>query len=308
MKYSIIVFLEDSYEDFPEFIKNLNSLFSALNAPFEILIMANGTGGFLRNQMKQLEDLNHRLKAFELSTKSSEAVCLQAALKESAGEIILVCGSYQQITTDSLRQALVSLDDHTDIVNPWRQKRVDPPFNQFQSKVFNFLVRKITSSNLHDLSCTVRVYRRQVLEETEVYGNMYRFLPIVAARRGFKTIEVKCEHQQERGRTGFYDLSSYITRLIDIFTLYFNTRFTRKPLRFFSAIGTSFFIIGFLIALYVFLQKVFMGIPIGGRSVLLLALLSMVLGVQASSVGLLGEIITFTHARHKREYSIQKII
>lgn len=308
MKYSIIVLLEDPHPDFPQFITNLHNVFSTRGDSFEILIMVNGTGGFLRNQLAQLQGLNHRLKAFEFNTKTTQAVCLKAGLNESTGEIIVVSGSYQQITNDSLVQLLDSRDNETDIISPWRQHRVDPGFSQFQSRVFNTLVRKIIKSDLHDLSCTVKIFRRQVLEETKLYGNMYRFLPIVAAQRGFTTMEVKCEHYQERGKTGFYALSDYVTRLIDIFTLFFNTRFIKKPLCFFSSIGLGFLLTGLLITAYIFVQKFLMGYSIGDRPILLLAIFFMVLGVQVASVGLLGEIIAFAHGRQRKEYTVEKTI
>jgi len=308
IKYSIIVLLEEEHGDFAQFIENLYALFSSQHLTFEILIIANGTGSFLRNQITKLQGLNHRIKALDFNTPTTQAVCLKAGLKESSGEIIVVCGSYQQIANNSFNLLLDSLENDTDIITPWRQHRVDPWFNRFQSEVFNILVRKIVRSDLHDLSCTVKIFRRDVLKETEIYGNMYRFLPLVAARKGFKTKEIKCEHYQERGKTGFYSLSEYVTRVIDIFTLYFNTRFTRKPLRFFSSIGLGFLVVGFLITSYVFVQRFFMSIPIGDRPTLLLAIFFMTLGVQAASVGLLGEIIAFTHGRHRKEYTIERII
>jgi glycosyltransferase involved in cell wall biosynthesis len=308
IKYSIIVLLEEQHEDFPQFIRNLYAVFSTRDVSFEILIMANGIGSFLRNQLTELQGFNHRMKAFEFNASTTQAVCLKAGLKESSGEIVVVCGSYQQITNDSLIQLLESLEDGTDIISPWRQHRLDPWFNRFQSEVFNNFVRKITKSHLHDLSCTVKVFRREVLERTDIYGNMYRFLPIVAARKGFKTKEVKCEHYQERGKTGFYGLSEYVARLIEIFTLYFNTRFTKKPLHFFSSIGLGLILIGLLITSSILIQKFFMGFPIGDRPILLLAIFFMVLGIQVASVGLLGEIIAFTHGRHKKEYSIEQVI
>lgn len=270
--------------------------------------MANGTGGFLRNQLIKLQGFNHAIKAFEFNAKTTQAVCLQAGFKESSGEIIVACGSYQQITNDSFNKSLDALDEGTDIISPWRQGRVDPSFNRFQSRIFNTLVRTLIKSDLHDLSCTVKIFRKEVLEETKIYGNMYRFLPIVAAQKGFKTREVNCQHYQERGETGFYTLSDYVTRLIDIFTLFFNTRFIKKPLRFFSSIGLGSLLIGLFIASYVFAEKFFMGYPIGDRPALLLAIFFMVLGVQTASAGLLGEIIAFTHGRHKKEYTIEKLI
>ena len=308
IKYSIIILLEESSEGFSQFVQTLYEIFSSKQESFEIIIMANGTEGFLKNELKHLNGCNDKLKAFALNKKTPQAVCLKAGINESSGEIIVVCGSYQQITEASFIQLINSLDDETDIISPWRQHRVDPFFGRFQSRVFNILVNKITKSNLHDLSCSVKIFRRDVLENIELYGNMYRFLSIVALRKGLKNKEVKCEHYQEQGKTGFYGLSVYLARIIDIFTLYFNTRFTRKPLRFFSTFGAVFLLIGLFITSYVFVEKIFMGQPIGDRPIFLMAILFMVLGIQAASVGLLGEIIVFTRGRLKKEYNIEKEI
>ena len=309
MKYSAIIMLEEQHENFAEFVQNLHDLLSRKNEPFEIVIVANGTGGFLRNQMDYLTGCHDTLKAFELKTHVPQAVCLKAGFKESSGEIILACGSYQQITNDSFSRMLDSFDSDTDIINPWRKFRVDSRFKQFRSAVYNATVRRIIKSDLHDLNCTVKVFRRKVLDEVQLYGNMYRYMPIIAAQKGYKTKEIECQHYEERGgRSGISNLPEYLQRMIDIMTLYFNTRFTKKPLRFFSTIGLGFLVAGLLIIAYVFIQKIFLGTPMGDRPIILLAIFFMVLGVQTSSVGLLGEIIVFTHGRKKKEYTIEKII
>jgi hypothetical protein len=308
MKYSVIILLEEKNEDFSQFVRMLYENFSARSDTFEIIIMANGNEGFLKDELEKIQDLNHHLKAFAINKKTTQAVCLKAALNESSGDIIVAAGSYQQITNESLLRLLDSFDDQTDIISPWRQNRVDPPINKLQSRIFNLMVRVITGSGLNDLSCTVKIFRREVLEGAELYGNMYRFLPIVAAQKGFKYKEIKCEHHQEHGKTGIYRISEYLERILDIFTLYFNVRFTRKPLRFFSTFGAVFFIIGFAIILYVFYQKIILGYPVGDRPVLILSILFMVLGTQAASVGLLGEIIAFTHGRDRKEYTVEKTI
>ena len=309
MKYSAIIMLEEQHEDFAEFVQNLHDLLSRKNEPFEIVIVANGTGGFLRNQMDHLQGCEGNMKVFELNTHVSQAVCLKAGFKESSGEIILACGSYQQITNDSFGWLLDSLDSATDIINPWRKFRVDSRFKQLRSAIYNATVRRIIKSDLHDLNCTVKVFRRKVLDEVQLYGNMYRYMPIIAAQKGYKTKEVECQHYEERGgMSGISNLPEYFTRIIDIMTLYFNTRFTKMPLRFFSTIGFGFLVTGLLIIAYVFIQKIFLGIPMGCRSILLLSIFFMVLGVQTASVGLLGEIIAFTHGRKKKEYTIEKMI
>jgi len=309
MKYSAIIMLEEQHEDFAEFVQNLHDLLSRKNEPFEIVIVANGTGGFLRNQMDHLTGCHDNLKAFELKTHVPQAVCLKAGFKESSGEIILVCGSYQQITNDSFGWLLDSFDSATDIINPWRKFRVDSRYKQLRSAIYNATVRRIIKSDLHDLNCTMKLFRRKVLDEVQLYGNMYRYMPIIAAQKGYKTKEIECQHYEERGgRSGISNLPEYLQRMIDIMTLYFNTRFTKKPLRFFSTIGLGFLVAGLLIIAYVFIQKIFLGTPMGDRTILLLAIFFMVLGVQTSSVGLLGEIIVFTHGRKKKEYTIEKII
>ena len=310
MKYSIIVLLEleEMHKGSVQFIQNLYELFYDRQEPFEILVIANGIGEFLKNELMVLLNRHEKIKALEFNAKTTQAVCLKSALKETSGDIVVVCGSYQQITDDSFLKLLDNIDNETDIISPWRQHRKDSALNQFQSKIFNALIRKLTASNYHDTSCTVKVFRREVLESIEIYGNMYRFLPILANQKGFKTKEIKCEHYQQLGKSTYYGFSHYINIFIDIFTLYFNTWFTRKPLRFFSALGLIFLLVGMLITAYIFAERFFINYPIGDRPFLLLAILFMVLGVQAASVGLLGEIIAFTYGRQRREYTIEKII
>jgi len=310
MKYSIIILLEleEMHEGSVQFIQNLYELFYKRQESYEILVIANGIDGFLKNELIALLNRHNEIKLLEFNVKTTQAVCLKAALKETRGEIMVVCGSYQQITSDSFLKLLDSVDDEIDILTPWRQHRVDSALNQFQSKLFNALVRKLTASKYHDTSCTVKVFRREVLENVEIYGNMYRFLPILADQKGFKTKEKMCEHYQQHGKSTYYGLTHYIDVFIDIFTLYFNTWFTRKPLRFFSAVGMIFLLAGMLITTYIFAERFLINYPIGDRPLLLLSIFFMVLGVQAASVGLLGEIIAFTHGRHRKEYTIEKII
>ncbi|MEW6570088.1 MAG: glycosyltransferase [Nitrospirota bacterium] len=305
-KYSIIFLIEEKHDDFLQFLEKTYELLSSRSDSFEILILDNGTGYSMKNYQPRLLNLNCPLKAFALSKRTSQAVCLKGLLKECHGEILIVFGSHQQITEDSFIHLLDSLDNGTDIVSPVRQNRVDPIFNQLQSRVFNSLVKRITKTNVNDLSCFVRIFRREVLAETELYGDMYRYLPIFAERRGFKSKEVECINYQATSKTGLYGIKEYLDRIVGIFSLYFNTRFTRKPLRFFSAIGFIFFLIGIFILLYVFAEKFLLGKFIGNRNSLILATFLMVIGIQSASVGLLGEIIAFTHGRHKKEYVIGK--
>jgi len=308
-KYSVIILFEEMNAGFSDFLQALNNVFSSRQETFEIIIVANGTGEFLRGELEKLGGYNGALRAFELNEKTSQAVRLRAGFEESRGEIILICGSQQQLTQESISKALDSLDGSTDIVNPWRQQRLDPAFNQFQSRIYNCLVRKLTKSGLHDLSCPIKIVRREVLKHTELYGNMYGFMPVLAEQKGFRTKEIECaHHEQVRGEVGLYHLSLYVERMIDLFALYFVTRFNKKPLRFFSLFGTLMLIMGFIIYCYISVEKILLGHPIGERPLLLIGVFLTVLGIQVASMGLLGEIIAFAHGRHKPQYTIEKSI
>ena len=305
---SVIFLLEDQQEDFPDFLINLDRIFSRLGTSYELVVVANGTGNFFRTIQSRLNNLNHTLRAFEFGAQVTQATALKAILNEAQGDILAIFGSYQQITDESLAQCIQSMDDTADVVSPFRQQRVDPSFNQFQSRVFNALVKALIRTDIHDFSCTVKICRRSVLEGIDLYGNMFRFFPVLAAAKGFRINEVKVEHLQERGKAGFYSLSEYITRILDIFTLFFNTRFSRKPLRFFSTVGVGFIMLGLVLLTIIVIQRLYFSILIGDRPLLFVSLLFMFLGVIVSSAGLLGEIIAFTNGRHKKEYMIEKVI
>jgi hypothetical protein len=309
IKYSVIFLLEEPHRDFPQFVKNMHAILSARDESFEMLILANGTGRFLRDALERFRNSRFSLKAYEFYLKTTQAVCLRSAIRESRGDVIVVCGSYQQIANESFENLLESFDEKTDIINPWRYHRVDSRFRQLRSYIFNALVRMVTKSDLHDLNCTIKLARREVLEEIKLYGNMYRYLPILAIQKGFKTKEVKCEHYQERGgKPGLSNLREYLTRTVDMLTIYFNIRFVRKPLRFFSTVGMIFLLLGIFLGGFIFFERFTMGALAGTRPILLLAIFLMVMGVQIAGVGLLGEIVVFTHGRNKKDYTIEKVI
>jgi hypothetical protein len=308
LKYSVIILLEEHNEDLIEYLESLERIFSERTDRYEILILANGTEGLLKSKLALLMGINGMLRGFSFNKKTSQAVCIKAALRECKGSHIVVCGSYMQIEEASFMHLVDELDERVELISPWRQNRVDPWLSQAQSRIFNWLVRIITKAELHDLSCTVKLFKREVIENTDLYGNMFRFLPIVAAQKGYRYREVPCNHFQERGPTGLYNIAAYTERVFDILTLYFITGFSRKPLRFFSTVGSAFFTAGGIGFLIVLIQRIILEYPLGDRTMLLTSIIFMVLGIQAVGVGLLGEIIAFTYGRLKPAYSIEKIV
>lgn len=308
IKYSVIILLEEENDNISRFIRNIHELFTKKNEIFEIILIANGTEGFFRHRFYEIKKEFTSIKIYTLYRKNTQAVCMKAALRESQGDIIIACGSYQQITMEGLGQAIDSFDEQTDMILPCRKKRIDPTFNQFQSRFFNWLVRKITGYQFKDLSCTIRIVKRAVMENTDFYGNMYRFLPVVAAQKGYKFKEIDAEHFKEMGKTGFYNISDYFFRILDIFSLLFLVRYTKKPFRFFSSIGAIFFSLGMCVVAYILMGKFFFDLRLGNNFLLITGFLLIAIGVQSAGTGLLGEIITFVHGRKRKEYTIDKIV
>jgi len=157
------------------------------------------------------------------------------------------------------------------------------------------------------LNCYFRAIRREVLEDVAVYGDMYRFLPVIAYRQGYRVVEVQVRHLKEWGTTGFFGLGVYTRRFLDVLAVMFLTKFTLKPLRFFGTVGGAFSLIGVGICVYLAVLKFGFHQAIGGRPMFLLGVLLIVLGVQILGFGLVGEIIIFSQARNLKEYRIERI-
>jgi hypothetical protein len=236
-----------------------------------------------------------------------ESVCFSAGVERARGRTIITSPQYVQVDPVELEPMLEAIDSGADLVTPWRRPRVDPLLNRLQSAWFNWLIRRIIRGDFHDLNCTFRAIRRDLLEDIAVYGDMYRFLPVIAQRQGFRVVEVPVRHLKEWGEAGFYGVGVYMRRALDVLGVMFLTKFTLQPLRFFGFFGLACLVPGSAILAVVLYQRIFMQAGLYGRPIFLLAVMLVVLGVQVIGFGLVGEIIIYTQARHLREYRIERI-
>ena len=160
----------------------------------------------------------------------------------------------------------------------------------------------------HDLGCGARAFDRRVLEEIQLYGDQHRFLAVLADRQGFRVREVDVQQSPKDRYTGVYEPREYTRSLLDIFTVFFLVRFTKKPLRFFGMVGVTTFVVGALLVAWLVIERLFFGQPLAERPALLLSSLLVVLGLQLFALGLLGELIIFTHARAIKDYQVERVI
>lgn len=259
--------------------------------------------------LRQLQEGEEReILIVLLGGRFGESAALTLGLDRARGEILVTLASYFQVEPDGLGPALAELENGADLVGGWRYPRIDSWFNQIQSRLFHWFVSRLTSTDFHDLSCGFKVMRRRVAKELNLYGGLHRFIPVLALSHGFTVREIPVDQRVEDRGTRYYGTGVYLGRLLDILTIFFLMKFTRMPLRFFGLLGSGLFGIGLLIAGIAAVEKIFFHTGISDRAVLLLGVLLMVLGVQTLSLGLIGEIIIFTHARNVREYRIAEVI
>ena len=251
-----------------------------------------------------------RVRPIAFQQAFGESVCLSAGFEKARGAIVVTSPQYVQIDPHELGTMLAAIGDGADFVTPWRHPRVDPLLNRMQSALFNWVMRRIIKMKFHDLNCYFRVLRREVLEELALYGDMYRFLPVIAFRQGFRVVEVRVRHLEEWGGTGFFGIGVYVRRLLDILGMVFLAKFTLKPLRFFGVLGGLIFMSGVALTGVMVWQKFFSDIGLYKglyqRPLFLIGILLVVLGVQIIGFGLVGEIIIYTRAGQLREYRVER--
>jgi len=308
MKYSVIFLIEEESEDFCRLFDIICKLFKDKNKEFEIIIIANATENIVKSQLICLKNHPEEIKLIAFQRKVSQSLCMKVALSESSGEKILTLGPFQELSTESYEKLIDSMIDGVDLVVAYRKSRKDPLINRLHSKFINKVVKMLLGVPLNDIGCNVKFMRREVLEALDLYGNMYRYFPVLAIRKGFKIREIECDQVYKIRKTRFYSLKLYLDRLTEILNLFFSTNFSKKPLRFFNIVGSTFMVLGVMALIYAGIQKLILNIPIGDRPLLIVAMISLVAGAQLASFGLLGEIISFVHGRFRKEYTIEKII
>lgn len=245
------------------------------------------------------------VRVFVAGQTVGEAALLRAAAAHSRGTLLITLPAYPRVSAESLPDLVQAIDAGADLVVAYRNPRNDGLVNRVQSRVFNAFVGRLIGHRMRDIACGVRVMRPEVLRETPLYGDFFRFLPVLAAREGFKVVEAPAAQHPADCRTRVFGPGVYLRRVIDAFGLFFLLRFTEKPLRFFGLAGSVSTLLGAVVLLILFLQRIG-GQGIANRPLLLLGVVLVVLGVQVIALGLVGEIIVHLNASDRRPYRLAR--
>jgi glycosyltransferase involved in cell wall biosynthesis len=304
---SVIIPVSERYDDVESMYQNYKNALSSLDKSFEIIYVLDGQFPDVLNQLTNLQSNGERLTIIQLAKWFGEATALTSGFENSSGEVLLTLPAYSQIEPEEIPKVLDALHD-SDMAIARRWPRLDSKINQLQSKIFHGTLNLITGSSFRDLGCGVRAFKRQVVNEIPVYGDQHRFFPLLASRRGFNVVEVDVKQSQQDQNLRIYNLGIYPRRMLDILAVFFLVKFTKKPLRFFGLVGMGTFAVGGILLLYLIVERLFFGVALADRPALLLSSLLVVLGVQVFAIGLIGELIIFTHAKAMKEYTVDKII
>lgn len=312
LEISAIVPVTQNPDDTPEVAGEIRTLASdyienlrSTKKSFEILFIVDGDKPRIFDALRELALQEKCLRILKFAKAFGDATAIAAGFRNSKGSIILTLPAHYQIEPDSIAQLIESLDDCDMVVGCRREASENQGFRR---RAFHWLVRVLSGESFSDLGCAARVFTRKVLEEIPLYGAHHIFLPLLASKQGFRIKEVTISQPARDRLRGRYAARFYLQRMLDVFTIVFLVRFTKKPIRFFGMIGSVTFVFGMVVLSFVVGERLFFGTPLADRPALLVSSLLTVLGLQIFALGLLGELIIFTHARDMKEYTIEKIV
>jgi glycosyltransferase involved in cell wall biosynthesis len=280
---------------------------TALGVPYELVYVLDGPREEFQRGLESLHAAGERFAVIGLSREFGEATAIMAGFQRCSGPVIMTLPAHLQVQGAEIPRLHASLEGR-DFSVGFRFPRVGGLFERLRRNVFHGLLARVTQLRFSDLACGARVFRRELLEEINLYGDQHRFIAVLADRQGFRTGEVALKQSDEDRWAGIYGPREYLRSLLDLFTVFFLVRFTKRPLRFFGMVGLTTFGAGLLWTLLLVVQRLFFDQALADRPALLLASLLLVLGLQVFALGLLGELIIFTHARNLKDYQVAEII
>jgi glycosyltransferase involved in cell wall biosynthesis len=303
-----IVPITERVEHVDQLILSYHHALAKLGKTYEFLFLISPQWNSYRASLEAIIAQGVPGKIVTFSRSFGEATALQVGGEMAHGDIILTLPPYEQIAPEAITEVLANLTDGTEMVIVNRSPRVDGTFNQFQARTFHRILNLFADPKFQDMGCGVRAFKKDILKEIRLYGDLHRFIPLLAYQQGFKVKEIDVPQSPRDAHRRVYGAKTYLGRLFDLLTIIFLTKFNQKPLRFFGAGGAICLGISLLGLFYIAIERLFFDIGAGDRPLLVVFSLLLVLGVQLGAIGLVGETIIFTHAKNSRPYTIRRIV
>ncbi|AVF48584.1 glycosyltransferase [Elizabethkingia anophelis] len=316
MDFSIIIPLLNEEQSLEELFSRIDNVCKENDFSYEVWFVDDGSTDNSWGVIQLLSASNPQVHAIRFTRNYGKSQALHAAFEKAKGEVVITMDADLQDFPEEIPGLVSKLrEGNYDIVSGWKKKRFDNVMTKnIPSKLFNASARKVSGVFLHDFNCGLKAYKKQVVKTVDVYGDMHRYIPVLAAHAGFKNItEKEVKHQARPYGTSKFGANRFIRGFLDLITLWFVSRFGGRPMHFFGAAGTVMFIIGFLSALWLGVSKLIdvargmYGHLIADNPWFYIALTMMVLGTQLFIAGFLGEMLIRTN-RERKNYHIEEII
>ena len=317
MDISVVIPLYNEDESLPELYDWIERVMTANKYTFEVIFVNDGSTDHSWDVITELAARSEHVKGIKFRRNYGKSPALYCGFKEAQGDVVITMDADLQDSPDEIPELFHMIkDDGYDLVSGYKQKRHDPLSKTIPTKLFNATARKVSGiKNLHDFNCGLKAYRREVVKNIEVFGEMHRFIPYLAKNAGFDKIGEKVVHHQKRqyGKSKFMGWNRFVNGYLDLMTLWFLGTFGKKPMHVFGFLGTIVFIIGFFSAFFLGAEKaiaIYRGVPmrlITDSPYFYLALTMMMIGTQLFLAGFLGDLISRNSAG-RNEYQIEENI
>lgn len=311
MNISVIIPLLNEEESLPELEAWISRVMNDNGFTYEIIFVDDGSTDSSWHIIKELSLKNDAVKGIRFRRNYGKSAALNEGFKMSHGDVVITMDADLQDSPDEIPELYnMIMDKGYDLVSGWKKVRYDSKIaKNIPSKFFNWSTRKMSGIKLHDFNCGLKAYRSEVVKSIEVYGEMHRYIPVIAKAAGYSHIGEKVVHHQKRKYgTSKFGMSRFIRGYLDLLTISFISKFGKRPMHLFGGIGTIMFIIGFVMGAYLAYQKIVNSVfGMTSRPLFYLALINMIIGVQFFLAGFLAEMIQ-SMASNKKQYGIAERI
>ncbi|MCL4492542.1 MAG: glycosyltransferase family 2 protein [Nitrospirae bacterium] len=310
MTVSIVIPLYNEEENVEMLQERLHQALDSHKLDYEIIYVDDGSNDRTLQLLEGIQKKNGNVMVLSLRRNFGQTAAFAAGFDFARGDIIVTMdGDLQNDPTDIPR--LLEATKDYDLVSGWRKNRKDPFISRrLPSIIANWLISRVTGVRLHDYGCSLKAYKRDVIKNLKLYGEMHRFIPAVASWYGVRISEVETTHHPRLRGKSKYGISRTMKVLLDLITVKFLQSFSTKPIQFFGPLGLMFSFAGIGISFYLSIEKLFKDINIGGRPLLLLGVLLIIVGIQFIGMGLLGEMLVrvYHESQKKPIYAIKRIL
>lgn len=314
MNISVVIPLLNEEESLPELCEWIARVMVANSYTYEIILIDDGSSDKSWQLIEQFALKNNNIKGIKFRRNYGKSAALNVGFQAAQGDVIITMDADLQDSPDEIPELYnMIVVDKNDIVSGWKQKRYDPLSKTIPTKIYNWATRKVSGiNNLHDFNCGLKSYRKEVVKSIEVYGEMHRYIPVIAKWAGFtKIVEKPVQHRERKYGVTKFGIERFINGFLDLMSITFVSKFGKRPMHLFGLLGTVFFLFGGILSFYFSVEKVYKSyyeIPtrdVTDKPLFFIALTVMIIGTQLFLAGFIGELIS-RNGSDRNNYQVEK--